>query len=132
MAEVFPVPERVSAGSPNLMPGLDAYRRVYAEAVADPDAFFLEQTRARIAYLAEGHPLYRWMTVGEAVRFTRAFYDTWNDTLVEQILDHFGLPQRAKIRPLSAGQPGKEAKKRLLTMAGSAPPLRANLTSLGA
>jgi energy-coupling factor transporter ATP-binding protein EcfA2 len=26
------------------------------------------ETRARIAYLAEGHPLYRWMTVGEAVR----------------------------------------------------------------
>ncbi len=31
-------------------------------------------TRARIAYLAEGHPLYRWMTVAEAVRFTRRFY----------------------------------------------------------
>ena len=33
------------------------------------------ETRARIAYLAEGHPLYRWMTVGQAVRFTRAFYE---------------------------------------------------------
>src|SRR5215475_7999464 len=33
-------------------------------------------TRARIAYLAESHPLYRWMSIGEAVRFTRAFYTT--------------------------------------------------------
>src|SRR5687767_12871078 len=30
-------------------------------------------TRARIAYIAEGHPFFRWMTVGEAVNFTRAF-----------------------------------------------------------
>lgn len=62
------------------------------------------ETRARIAYLAEGHPLYRWMTVGEAVRFTRAFSPTWNHTLVEQILDHFELSRRAKIRRLSNGQ----------------------------
>ncbi len=60
--------------------------------------------RSRIAYLAEGHPLYRWMRVGEAVRFTRAFYPTWNDELLEQILDHFELSRRAKIRRLSNGQ----------------------------
>ncbi len=62
------------------------------------------ETRARIAYLAEGHPLYRWMTVGEAVRFTRPFYATWNGELLEQILDHFELPRKAKIRRLSGGQ----------------------------
>ena len=60
--------------------------------------------RARIAYLAEGHPLYRWMTVGEMARFARAFYPTWNDHLLEQILDHFALPRRGKIRRLSNGQ----------------------------
>jgi len=62
------------------------------------------ETRSRIAYLAEGHPLYRWMTVGDAVRFTRAFYPTWNDALLEQILDHFGLARRARIRRLSRGE----------------------------
>ena len=62
------------------------------------------ETRARIAYLAEGHPLYRWMTVGEAVRFTRPFYSTWNGPLLEQILDHFGLPRKAKIKRLSNGE----------------------------
>lgn len=29
-------------------------------------------TRAKIAYIAEGHPLYNWMTIDEAVKFTRA------------------------------------------------------------
>jgi ABC-2 type transport system ATP-binding protein len=62
------------------------------------------QTRARIAYLAEGHPLYRWMSVGQAVRFARAFYPRWNHTLLEQILDHFELSPKKKIRRLSNGQ----------------------------
>lgn len=61
-------------------------------------------TRARIAYLAERHPLYGWMTVEGAVQFTRAFYATWNDTLVDRILDHFELPRRQKLRRLSNGQ----------------------------
>jgi ABC-2 type transport system ATP-binding protein len=60
--------------------------------------------RARIAYIAEGHPFLRWMTVAEAIRFTRAFYPQWNSDLVDQILDHFALPKRAKIRRLSNGQ----------------------------
>ncbi len=62
------------------------------------------ETRARIAYLAEGHPLYNWMTVGEAVRFTRAFYSRWNDGLLERILDHFELSRKTKLRRLSNGQ----------------------------
>jgi ABC-2 type transport system ATP-binding protein len=61
-------------------------------------------TRARIAYLAEGHPFYGWMTIEEAVRFTRSFYPRWNDTLVDQILDHFELRRRQKFRRLSKGQ----------------------------
>lgn len=61
-------------------------------------------TRARIAYLAEGHPLYGWMTIDDAVKFTRAFYPRWNDTLVDQILDHFELRRKQKFRRLSRGQ----------------------------
>ncbi len=69
------------------------------------DSFHLRpETRSRIAYLAEGHPLYRWMTIGQAVRFTRSFYPRWNDVLLEQILDHFGLSTRARIRRLSGGE----------------------------
>src|SRR5687767_12327423 len=60
--------------------------------------------KTRIAYIAEGHPFFRWMTIDEAVRFTRSFYSHWNNELLEQILDHFALPRRAKIRRLSNGQ----------------------------
>lgn len=61
-------------------------------------------TRGRIAYLAEGHPLIDWMTIGQLVTFTRAFYPTADGKLVEQILDHFGLPLKAKINRLSKGE----------------------------
>lgn len=61
-------------------------------------------TRTRVAYIAEGHPFLRWMTVGEAINFTKSFYPHWNTELVDQILDHFALPRRAKIRRLSNGQ----------------------------
>jgi len=61
-------------------------------------------TRERIAYLAEGHPLYGWMTIGQAVEFTRAFYPRWNDVLVDQILDHFELSRKQRYRRLSRGQ----------------------------
>jgi ABC-2 type transport system ATP-binding protein len=44
------------------------------------------------------------MTIAEAVRFTQRFYPNWNDELVQQILEHFGLSLRAKIRKLSKGQ----------------------------
>jgi ABC-2 type transport system ATP-binding protein len=61
--------------------------------------------RGRIAYLAEGHPLYGWMTVAEAARFARAFHpERWNQGLLDQILDHFEIPARAKLRRLSNGQ----------------------------
>ena len=62
------------------------------------------QARSRIAYIAEGHPFLRWMTIDEAVRFTRSFYPHWNGELLDQILDHFALPRRSKIRKLSNGQ----------------------------
>jgi ABC-2 type transport system ATP-binding protein len=75
-----------------------------SELLGEDTAGLSPTARARIAYLAEGHPLYRWMTVGQAVRFAKSFYPRWNGPLVEQILDHFELPPRKKIRHLSRGQ----------------------------
>src|SRR5947209_11977775 len=74
------------------------------ELLGEDGATFSTQTRGRIAYLAEGHPLYGWMTVGQAVAFTRAFYPAARGPFVEQVLDHFGLSPRAKIGRLSRGQ----------------------------
>ncbi|HBN75881.1 MAG TPA: ABC transporter ATP-binding protein [Planctomycetaceae bacterium] len=62
------------------------------------------QVRERIAYIAEGHPLYSWMSIREAIRFTKPFYKKWNQELLEQVLEHFGLPLTRKIRRLSKGQ----------------------------
>jgi ABC-2 type transport system ATP-binding protein len=62
------------------------------------------ETRQRIAYLAEGHPLYSWMSVADAVNFTRSFYPRWNQTLLDQVLEHFNLSRRTKLRRLSNGE----------------------------
>jgi ABC-2 type transport system ATP-binding protein len=62
------------------------------------------RTRARIAYLAEGHPLYTSMTVREAVAFTTSFYPGADSTLVWRILEHFDLSPKAKVGRLSKGQ----------------------------
>jgi len=75
-----------------------------AELLGDDSENLTPATRSRIAYLAEGHPLYGWMTIDDVVRFTRAYYPRWNDVLVDQILDHFELSRRQKIRRLSRGQ----------------------------
>ena len=66
--------------------------------------------KARIAYLAEGQPLYGWMTVAEAVRFARAFHPgRWNQAMLDQILDHFEIRPQARVRRLSNGQRGNVA-----------------------
>jgi ABC-2 type transport system ATP-binding protein len=75
-----------------------------ASLLGDDATALAPATRAKVAYIAEGHPFLRWMTIEEAVRFTRSFYPHWNGELLDQILDHFALPRRAKIRRLSNGQ----------------------------
>src|SRR5215471_1768307 len=44
------------------------------ELLGEDGAALPPRTRARVAFLAEGHPLYHWMTVGQALAFARAFY----------------------------------------------------------
>jgi ABC-2 type transport system ATP-binding protein len=75
-----------------------------AQVLGRPVADQPPELRERIAYIAEGHPLYNWMTVQQAVDFAAAFYRHWNGELVNQILDHFQLPRRKKLRRLSNGQ----------------------------
>ena len=49
-AELFAVPGRVAADSPNPIKTLDRYREVHARAVADPDGFWLGETTRRVAW----------------------------------------------------------------------------------
>ncbi len=50
MTETTAVPARVHEGSPNPIDSMDAYRRHYLEASADPDSFWLAETRERVAW----------------------------------------------------------------------------------
>ncbi len=61
-------------------------------------------TRGKIAYIAEGHPLYAWMTIKQLNRFTKSFYQTWDQTLFDRIIDHFQLETNRPVKRFSKGQ----------------------------
>lgn len=67
--------------------------------VAEPVAVL-----SRVGYLSEENDLPAWMSVGELIRYTRAFYPTWNDGYAEELRRAFGLDPAARIRDLSRGQ----------------------------
>ena len=75
-----------------------------ARLLGEPVQGMAAATRARIAYIAEGHPLYSGMTIAEAERFTKSFYPRWRSDLFQGILGHFLLSPKQKIRSLSNGQ----------------------------
>lgn len=60
--------------------------------------------RRRVGYLAEDQRMFGWMTVAELIRFTRAFYPTWDDAHAERLRADFELPPKTRIRHLSKGQ----------------------------
>ncbi len=63
-----------------------------------------ETARARIGYMAEGHPVYEWMRVGECGRFQATCFPTWNDEIFRAVLEHFRLGPDRKARDLSKGE----------------------------
>jgi len=61
----------------------------------------------RLGYLSEDRDLPPWMTVGELIRYSRAFYPAWDDEYAEQMRERFQLPAVARIRNLSKGELAK-------------------------
>ncbi|MBT3344702.1 MAG: ABC transporter ATP-binding protein [Gemmatimonadetes bacterium] len=61
------------------------------------------ELKQRIGYVSESPQLYPWMRVREAIDFTRAFYPTWNNEHVAQLLDQFGLDPEQRVKNLSRG-----------------------------
>ena len=59
---------------------------------------------SRIGYLAEETSLPGWMTVHELMRYTQAFYPTWDEAFAEELRTEFGLESRAVVKNLSKGQ----------------------------
>lgn len=75
---------------------------------------------SRMGYLSEDRDLPKWMRVGEALRYTRAFYPDWDESYAEQLRERFQLPADARIRNLSRGE---KAKAGLLLALAHRPPL---------
>jgi ABC-2 type transport system ATP-binding protein len=63
--------------------------------------------KRRVGYVPETHHVYRWMRVGEVLRFVRSFYPTWNDMRAAELLKLFGLDLRKKVKHLSKGMVAK-------------------------
>jgi ABC-2 type transport system ATP-binding protein len=61
-------------------------------------------TRARIGYMAEGHPVYGWMRVDRYATFQRGFYPHWNQEIYSSVIDYFAIDPRTKAGHLSHGQ----------------------------
>lgn len=63
----------------------------------------LIETRKRVGYVSENRYLYEWMTVGESIRFTRAFHPNWDDEKCEGLVKRFDLPREKRVKQLSRG-----------------------------
>ena len=62
------------------------------------------EVRARIGYMAEGHPVYAWMRVGQYAPFQRGFYPHWNQDIFAGVIDYFAIDPRTRAGDLSHGQ----------------------------
>ena len=60
--------------------------------------------RARIGYLAEGHPIYGWMRVKDARAYQSRFYPRWNDRLFQSVLEFFRVDPKTRARNMSRGE----------------------------
>src|SRR5947209_1974534 len=70
----------------------------YDSALLPPEA------RARIGYMAEGHPVYGWMRVSQCEGFQRGFYAHWNQDVFAAVIDYFAIDPRTRAGHLSHGQ----------------------------
>ncbi|WP_010585030.1 ABC transporter ATP-binding protein [Schlesneria paludicola] len=62
------------------------------------------ETLGRIGYLSEDRDLPDWMRVGELIRYTQAFYPTWDETYAEELRQAFELDVNSRVKSLSRGQ----------------------------
>src|SRR6478735_5187212 len=61
------------------------------------------EIRRRSAFVSDDKDLYDYMTVGEIIAFTRAFYPRWRDDLEQRYLRKFDLAPDRDIKALSRG-----------------------------
>ncbi len=61
-------------------------------------------TLGRIGYLSEDRDLPNWMRVGELMRYTQAFFPSWDERYAEELRLAFDLDVHARIKTLSRGE----------------------------
>jgi ABC-2 type transport system ATP-binding protein len=59
--------------------------------------------RRKVGYVPERHDIYPWMTVGDVIDFTRAFYPSWDGDFCLELIDLFKLERQKKVKQLSKG-----------------------------
>jgi ABC-2 type transport system ATP-binding protein len=59
---------------------------------------------ARIGYVSEEHDMPGWMRVWELMRYTQAFFPSWDPAYAEELRDRFELDPAATVKELSKGQ----------------------------
>jgi ABC-2 type transport system ATP-binding protein len=57
----------------------------------------------RVGYLSEYRELPDWMRIDELLRYTQAYYPSWDMTYARELLDTFGLDRARKVGGLSQG-----------------------------
>jgi ABC-2 type transport system ATP-binding protein len=62
------------------------------------------QTLARVAYVAQDHPLYRDFTVADMFHLGRAMNPSWDQNLAVARADALGIPLARRVKGLSGGQ----------------------------
>jgi ABC-2 type transport system ATP-binding protein len=98
-----------------LRPQTGSVRVFGRDPVAEP-----AQVLAQIGYLSENRDLPGWMRIDELLRYTRAFYETWDAQYAEELRVQFGLQNSARVKNLSRGE---TARAGLLLALAHRPPL---------
>lgn len=81
--------------------------RIFGHSITDETDSL--KIRQKVAFVAEDKRLYDYMEVAELIRFTRAFFPTWDPRFEKELLDRFELPLDRKVRQLSKGMRTKLA-----------------------
>jgi ABC-2 type transport system ATP-binding protein len=63
-----------------------------------------DHVRARVAFTAQGHPLYRSLTVAEMLRAGRVLNDDWDEAGARARLSQLDIPLDRRVGKLSGGQ----------------------------
>jgi ABC-2 type transport system ATP-binding protein len=98
-----------------LRPQTGSVRVFGRDPVSDP-----AQVLAQVGYLSENRDLPGWMRIDELLRYTRAFYKTWDAQYAEELRAQFGLQNSARVKNLSRGE---TARAGLLLALAHRPPL---------